>query len=73
MSGLTYLGIMIGQILGMIYAVFDTIRYKRVADRSPGGRAPPEAWLSPSVSIISSRLHRTKLENSKSTYVVWRN
>jgi hypothetical protein len=40
---------MIGQILGMVYAVFDTTRYKRIVDRSPNGRAPPEAWLAPSL------------------------
>jgi hypothetical protein len=48
-SGLSFIGIMIGQILGMIYAVFDIARYKRLADRSPGRRAPPEAWLAPSL------------------------
>lgn len=48
-SGLAFLAITVGQILGMVYAVFDTARYKKVADRSPGGRAPPEAWLAPSL------------------------
>ncbi|KAI1104952.1 MFS general substrate transporter [Jackrogersella minutella] len=47
-SGLSFLGIMAGQVLGMVYAVFDTKRYKRIADSSPKGRAPPEAWLAPS-------------------------
>jgi hypothetical protein len=40
---------MVGEILGILYAVLDTIRYKKVADRSPGGVAPPEAWLPPSL------------------------
>lgn len=40
---------MIGQLLGMVYAVLDTARYKKVAKSSPGGRAPPEAWLAPSL------------------------
>jgi len=40
---------MIGQILGMFYAIFDNGRYRKVCDRSPNGRAPPEARLAPSM------------------------
>ncbi|TGJ83750.1 hypothetical protein E0Z10_g5012 [Xylaria hypoxylon] len=47
-SGLAFIGIAVGQVLGMVYAIVDTSRYKRIAARSPGGRAPPEAWLAPS-------------------------
>ena len=30
-------------------SVLDTARYKKIAERSPGKRAPPEAWLAPSM------------------------
>lgn len=40
---------MLGQLLGIVYGILDTARYKKIADRSPGGRAPPEAWLAPSL------------------------
>ncbi|KAI0441394.1 MFS general substrate transporter [Xylaria telfairii] len=48
-SGLSFIAIMVGQILGIIYAVLDVPRYKRIVHRSPDGRAPPEAWLAPSM------------------------
>ncbi|KAI0400450.1 MFS general substrate transporter [Xylaria palmicola] len=47
-SGLSYIGISVGQVLGMVYAFFDVRRYKKVARNSPKGVAPPEAWLAPS-------------------------
>jgi hypothetical protein len=49
MSGLPFLAISTGQVCGMIYAVLDTFRYKRLAASYPDGRAPPEAWLAPSL------------------------
>ncbi|CAG8926228.1 unnamed protein product [Penicillium salamii] len=48
-SGLSFLGMMIGQILGCIYSTFDDIRYKKVADNTPYGRPPPEARLIPAM------------------------
>ncbi|KAI0903868.1 MFS general substrate transporter [Ustulina deusta] len=47
-TGLSFIGIMVGQILGMVYSILDTIRYKKIADRYPNGTPPPEAWLAPS-------------------------
>jgi len=48
-SGLSFLGIMIGQLLGMTFAVFDNRRFKRLADKAPHGRPPPEARLFPAM------------------------
>ena len=48
-SGLSFLGMMIGQILGCAYSVLDDGRYKKVADRTPYGRPPPESRLIPAM------------------------
>lgn len=48
-SGLSFLGMMIGQILGCAYSVLDDGRYKKVADRTPYSRPPPESRLIPAM------------------------
>lgn len=48
-SGLSFVGVMIGQLLGMAFAILDNKRFKRVADSSPHGRPPPEARLIPAM------------------------
>ncbi|KAH8821294.1 major facilitator superfamily domain-containing protein [Xylogone sp. PMI_703] len=48
-SGLAFIGMAIGQIIGVFYSAMDNFRYKRVIDRSPNGIAPPEARLIPSI------------------------
>ncbi|KAJ6159699.1 hypothetical protein N7497_004236 [Penicillium chrysogenum] len=48
-SGLSFLGMMIGQILGCAYSIFEDGRYKKVADRTAYGRPPPEARLIPAM------------------------
>lgn len=48
-SGLSFLGMMIGQILGCAYSTLDDVRYKKLADRTAYGRPPPEARLIPSM------------------------
>lgn len=48
-SGLSFLGMMIGQILGCAYSILDDGRYKKVADRTAYGRPPPEARLIPAM------------------------
>lgn len=46
-GGLAFLGVAVGMIIGVIYTIPDNKRYIRVAAKSPGGKAPPEARLSP--------------------------
>ncbi|CAG7924288.1 unnamed protein product [Penicillium olsonii] len=46
-SGLSFVGMLTGQLLGCVYSSFDDIRYKKVADSDPYGRPPPEARLIP--------------------------
>ncbi|KAJ5511155.1 Major facilitator superfamily domain general substrate transporter [Penicillium expansum] len=41
-SGLSFLGMMIGQILGCAYSILDDGRYKKLADNSTYGRPPPK-------------------------------
>src|SRR2546422_20451 len=50
-SGLSFVGMGIGQIIGVVISYFDNTRYKRVIDRLPEGTtvAPPEARLFPSL------------------------
>ncbi|KAJ5472189.1 hypothetical protein N7530_006190 [Penicillium desertorum] len=48
-SGLSFLGMMIGQILGCAYSIFEDGRYKKLADRRAYGRPPPEARLIPAM------------------------
>ncbi|KAJ5124898.1 uncharacterized protein N7515_008723 [Penicillium bovifimosum] len=48
-SGLSFTGMMIGQILGCAYSILDDGRYKKVADRTAYGRPPPEARLIPAM------------------------
>jgi hypothetical protein len=42
-SGLSFLGMMIGQILGCAYSILDDDRYKKFADRTTYGRPPPRS------------------------------
>jgi len=44
-SGLAFCGVAVGMIGAVGYVIVDNRRYNRVADRSPGGVAPPEARL----------------------------
>ncbi|KAF9893435.1 hypothetical protein FE257_010747 [Aspergillus nanangensis] len=46
-AGLSFLGVGVGQIIGLLYYVWDNRRYRRVAKASPTGQAPPEARLPP--------------------------
>ena len=48
-SGLSFIGMAIGQILGVCYSALDNQRYRKVADRAVKGIAPPEARLIPSM------------------------
>jgi MFS family permease len=47
-SGLAFLGVACGQIIGTIYAIFDNRRYQRL-DKEYNGDAPPEARLPPAL------------------------
>lgn len=46
-GGLAFLGVAVGMILGLGYYAIDNRRYIRVANKSPGGFAPPETRLPP--------------------------
>lgn len=50
-SGLSFVGLGVGQIIGVAISFFDNTRFKRVIDRLPEGTtvAPPEARLFPSL------------------------
>ncbi|KAF2444616.1 MFS general substrate transporter [Karstenula rhodostoma CBS 690.94] len=50
-SGLAFVGMGVGQIIGVFISYFDNTRYKRVIDHLPEGTtlAPPEARLFPSL------------------------
>lgn len=45
-GGLSFLGVAIGMIIGVIYSIFDNKRYARIEDENDG-EAPPEARLPP--------------------------
>lgn len=47
-GGLSFLGVMVGMMLGTGYAIWDNKRYVRVAEKN-GGMAPPEARLPPTI------------------------
>lgn len=44
LSGLAFLGILVGMVFAIVYALFDNIRYTRIADATEG-LVPPEARL----------------------------
>lgn len=46
-GGLAFLGIGAGMIIALVYMLFANKQYVRVAQASPGGRAPPETRLLP--------------------------
>ncbi|KAI9728727.1 MAG: hypothetical protein M1828_002833 [Chrysothrix sp. TS-e1954] len=48
-GGLAFIGVAIGMAGAMFYALWDNKRYVRVVDSSPGGFAPPEARLPPTM------------------------
>jgi multidrug resistance protein len=48
-GGLAFLGVAVGMIIGVIFTFLDNKRYTRVAKKSPGGHAPPEARLPPAM------------------------
>ncbi|KAJ6024066.1 hypothetical protein N7540_004863 [Penicillium herquei] len=48
-SGLSFLGMVIGQTLGCAYSILDDKRYKKIANRTNYGRPPPEARLIPAM------------------------
>lgn len=47
-SGLAFIGVAVGILLGVTYAIIDNNRYARV-EREHGGEAPPEARLPPAI------------------------
>lgn len=48
-AGLSFLGVMVGMIAGILYYLYDNKRYLRAAAASPGGFAPPEARIPPNI------------------------
>ncbi|KAI5465731.1 major facilitator superfamily domain-containing protein [Mariannaea sp. PMI_226] len=48
-GGLAFIGIAVGMVFAVAYTMFDNRRYLRVAAASPGGHAPPEARLPPTL------------------------
>jgi hypothetical protein len=48
-GGYAFLGILVGMLFGVAYLVVENTRYNKVAQRSEGGRAVPEARLPPSM------------------------
>ncbi len=47
-GGLAFIGIAVGMVLGVLYAMFDSLRYAKI-DKACKGAAPPEARLPPSI------------------------
>lgn len=49
-GGLSFMGVAVGMIIGVVYAILDNKRYIRlVANHYKGGLAPPEARLPPAI------------------------
>ncbi|KAM7207356.1 Major facilitator superfamily domain containing protein [Naviculisporaceae sp. PSN 640] len=48
-GGLAFIGVAVGMMVGVSYAMIDNKRYIRVAQASPNGAAPPEARLPPAL------------------------
>lgn len=48
-SGLAFIGVAVGMLFAVGYAMVDNRRYARVAAAAPGGIAPPEARLPPAI------------------------
>ncbi|KPM43515.1 hypothetical protein AK830_g3058 [Neonectria ditissima] len=48
-GGLAFIGIAVGMVFAITYTLIDNRRYMRVAAASPGGFAPPEARLPPTL------------------------
>lgn len=48
-GGLAFIGIAVGMVFAITYTLIDNRRYMRVAAASPGGYAPPEARLPPTL------------------------
>ena len=48
-GGLAFIGVAVGMLIAMVYALWDNKRYIRVMKASPGGFAPPEARLPPTM------------------------
>ncbi|KAF2086226.1 MFS general substrate transporter [Saccharata proteae CBS 121410] len=46
-GGLSFVGVMVGEMFAVAYAVWDNKRYVNTANNSKGGFAPPEARLPP--------------------------
>lgn len=44
-GGLAFLGVMVGMLLAIVYAIWDNKRYIRAGEKQPSGFAPPEARL----------------------------
>lgn len=44
-GGLAFIGVMVGMLGAVTYAIFDNKRYIRAGDKDPSGFAPPEARL----------------------------
>lgn len=47
-GGLAFIGVAVGMMIAVVYAIFDNKRYQRAA-QAAGGAAPPEARLPPAI------------------------
>jgi multidrug resistance protein len=48
-GGLSFLGVLVGMMLGVSYCIYDNRRYLASAKAAPGGTAPPESRLVPAL------------------------
>jgi hypothetical protein len=48
-GGLAFIGIGLGFVIGVLYAVWDNVRYAKLVDESAGQPVPPEARLPPAI------------------------
>lgn len=48
-GGLSFLGVMVGMMIGVAYSIWDNKRYIKSAKAAPGGSAPPESRLVPAL------------------------
>jgi hypothetical protein len=48
-GGLAFIGIGLGFVIGVLYAVWDNVRYAKLVDESAGHPVPPEARLPPAI------------------------
>lgn len=48
-GGLAFIGVAIGMALGILLTIYDNRRYNKIAAKQPGGSAPPEERLPPTM------------------------